>query len=370
MQLKGIKILVTGITDSGILRARSEIIHWILSEGAIVVVASPKNSAYVQLEKMGCRFVEFKLNPQGINPIEDFFAYKRYVKLLKEEKPDIVLTFTTKPNIYCTLACRFQGIKYITNVTGRGRVLGVPGIKQDIMVVLLKRSLKLASCLFFQNSNDRDFFEKKKIASPDIYRLIPGSGVNLMQFVPEPYPDKDSHEVHFLFISRILELKGIIQYVEAAREIRKTNPECVFHVLGDNTPIYKDMIENLHKEGVIVYHGRVNNVGDYIRNSHCTIMPSYYPEGMTNVVLESAASARPVITTNHPGCKEGVEDGVTGYIIAPRDTKELVKAIKKFISLSYEDKVAMGVAGRSKMEREFDRSIVTTAYKEEILKLL
>ncbi len=158
MKLFKRKILLTGITDSGILRVRSELINWMISEGAEVIVASPKQTAYIQLRKMGCKFIELPIDAHGINPINDIKLYKRYITLLKTEKPDIVLTFTTKPNIYATYACKKLNIKYITNITGRGRALVTPGWKQKLMILMLKSSLSKAACVFFQNDGDMQFF--------------------------------------------------------------------------------------------------------------------------------------------------------------------------------------------------------------------
>lgn len=369
IDLKNKKILIASITDSGILRVRSELIKKLLGAGAAVIVVTPKKNDYKKLEEIGCDFIEFKIDGHGVNPISDYFAYKRYISVLKTTKPDLVLTFTTKPNIYCTKACMKLGIRYITNVTGRGVALATPGLKQKLMVYLLKRSLKDVSSLFFQNSNDMQFFKNCKIATPSVYRQIPGSGVNLEKYSVIAYPEANEGKMNFLFISRVLKQKGIDQYIEAAAIIRQNHPHCIFHVLGDTVPSYEGILKTAHEKGYIVYHGRVNNVGDYIATSNCTIHPSYYPEGMANVILESAAVGRPVITTDHPGCREGVTDEVTGYIIKPKDTTSLVNAIEKFLMLSHDEKVIMGVKGRKKIEKEFDRNIVTNAYIEEIKKI-
>lgn len=369
MELKDKKILITGITDSGVLRVRSELIKWLLSEGAQIIVATPKMKAYLQLQEMGCRFIEMQIDAHGINPIKDFRLYRNYIKVFKREKPNVVLTFTTKPNIYATYACRRLNIKYITNITGRGRALVNPGWKQKLMVHMLKFSLADASCIFFQNDGDKQFFIDHHIGKINSYRRIPGSGVNLEKFTPVAYPSKTTNEVNFLFISRIYKEKGIEQFVEAAKLVRQKHPECYFHILGDNSPEYEEYVRSAMADGSIIYHGRVSNVGDYIAKSHCLIHPSFF-EGMANVILEAAASARPVITSNIHGCLEGVDNGSTGYIFQVKDTNALVEKIYQFLDLKYEDKVAMGHAGRLKIEREFDRNIVTEAYKEQINKLI
>ena len=366
MNFKEKKILIADNVSSGVLRGRSNHIKTILNEGGNVVVVAPKDKTSCALEEMGCKFVDFPIDARGVNLIRELKTYFSYVNVLKEERPDLVLTFSTKPNIYCTLACKKLGIKYITNITGRGTALGNSGVIQRVMIMLLRRSLTNASCVFFQNANDRQFFLNNKIGKLQSYRLIPGSGVDLVKYKLTPYPSPDVKEINFLFISRLLKQKGIEEYIDAADIIRREHPECTFHVLGDSTPECDMMVNDANEKGIINFHGRVNNVGDFIINSHCTIHPSYYPEGMANVILESAAVGRPVITTDHPGCREGVDNGITGFIIAPHDTNSLVSTIKKFLHLSYEEKKAMGIAGRRKMEKEFDREFVTMAYKNEI----
>ena len=233
----------------------------------------------------------------------------------------------------------------------------------------MKHSLTDASCIFFQNDGDKKFFIEHKIGKTISYQRIPGSGVNLDKFVPMPYPSESLSEVNFLFVSRIYKEKGIEQFVEAAKIIRKNHPECYFHILGDNTPEYDVYVKNAVTDGSIVYHGRVNNVGEYIDKTHCLIHPSFF-EGMANVILEAAASARPVITTDIHGCLEGVDHGATGYIFQVKNTNDLVDKIEMFLRLKYDDKVSMGKAGRLKMEREFDRNFVTEAYKRQIISLM
>ena len=209
-----------------------------------------------------------------------------------------------------------------------------------------------------------EFFSNHRIGKSSIYKRIPGSGVNLEKFSVQPFPSSDT--VDFLFVARVMKAKGIEEYIEAAKNVRKQHPEAVFHVLGGCDEEYKERLEEETRQGTIVYHGRVDNMPDFERMSQCTIQPSYYPEGMSNVILEAAASGRPVITTDHPGCREGVDDGVTGYIVPIKNTSALSEAIFKFLRLSTEQRIEMGLRGRHKMEREFDRKIVTEAYIDTI----
>lgn len=360
------KILFASATDSGVLRVRSELITELLKAGHEVVVATPQDKDYMKLEEMGCKFIPVAINGHGLNPISDFSVYMQFKKILKTEQPDLVFLFTTKSNVYCGMACRQLGIPSVMNITGMGMALGNKGIVQIVLVNLYKLACngKNMKRIFFQNDDSLEFFTANKIGNPAIFQRIPGSGVNLEKYTVQPFPETDT--VDFLFVARVMKQKGIDQYIEAAKEIRKKHPEAVFHVLGGCDESYKDILAEENKNGTIVYHGRVNNIPDFQKLSQCTIQPSYYPEGMSNVILEAAASGRPVITTDHPGCREGVDDGETGYIIPIKDTSSLVKAIEKVLAMSKEKREAMGLRGRAKMEREFDRKIVTNAYLETL----
>lgn len=301
-----------------------------------------------------------------MNPISDLSAYRQYIKILKSEKPDtVLLLFTTKPNIYCGMACRKLGIPAIMNITGMGSALGKRGLLQKLLVQMYRTACngKNMKQIFFQNDDSMEFFKEHGIGREKTYKRIPGSGVNLEKFTVQPFPTSDT--VDFLFVARVMKEKGIEEYLGAARKIREKYKIAVFHILGGCDMAYKNILENLGGGG-IQYHGRVDNIPDFEKLSQCTIQPSYYPEGMSNVILEAAASGRPVITTDHPGCREGVDDGVTGYIVPIKDTDALADAIEKLILLSMDQRKEMGLRGRQKMEREFDRRIVTGAYLQAL----
>lgn len=357
------KILFASITDSGILRVRTELISELLAQGNSVIVATPQLTDYKELEKLGCKCVSVTIQQHGMNPFTDLTVYLQYIKILKEEKPDNVLLFTTKPNVYCGIACRRRNIPVVMNITGMGMALGSKGIIQRVLINLYKLACngKNTKKIFFQNDDSKTFFQTHGIGNMNTYERIPGSGVNLEKFQYQKYP-ANSRTVDFLFIARIMKQKGIDQYLAAAKVIKQKHPETVFHVLGNCDDDYKEKLKKYHANGIIVYHGRVNNISDFQRMSQCTIQPSYYPEGMSNVILEAAATGRPVITTDHPGCREGVENGVTGYIIPKKNTNALINAIEEFLSLPINMREEMGMKGRKKMEQEFDRRIVTEAY--------
>lgn len=218
---------------------------------------------------------------------------------------------------------------------------------------------------FFQNKENLLFFRDKGIAV-NKEKLIPGSGVNLQNFGLIDYPDDE--RIEFLFIARIMKEKGIDQYLEAAEFIKLKYPNTVFHILGNCEESYVEKLRDMQNKGIIIYHGRQDDVRKFMKISHCTIHPTYYPEGMSNVLLESAACGRPIITTDRAGCREIVEEGKTGYIVEQKNSGDLIDRIEDFLELSYKDKMRMGLAGREKVEKEFDRQIVVDAYMDEINK--
>lgn len=362
------RILISSITDSGVLRVRKEIICAFLKDGHEVIVVTPASNVYPKIEEMGCKFIPINMDGHGINPIKDIFVIMSYRRILKHVQPDVVLTFTIKPNLYCGINCRMMSIPQVMNITGFGTALAYPGLRQKLLVSMYRFVAKKVTRIFFQNQSDLNHFKDWHIASEKQYHLLPGSGVNLSCFVPTPYPS-DENGIHFLFISRIIKEKGISNYIEAARVIKEKHSNTYFHVFGNATDAYADKLKQAQEDGYIIYHGRVNNIADYQKSSHCTVLPSYYPEGICNVLLEGAASGRPVITCNHPGCREAVDDGVTGYLVNIDDTHDLVLKLEQFLGLSNDERVKMGLAGRKKMECEFDRNIVVEAYMNEISKI-
>jgi galacturonosyltransferase len=199
------------------------------------------------------------------------------------------------------------------------------------------------------------------------YDLLPGSGVNLKQYEALDYPDGDT--VDFVFIARVMKEKGIDQYLDAAAEIRKRHPETRFHICGFCEQDYKDRLEQLDKDGTVIYHGLVKDMIPIYRLAACTVHPTYYPEGLSNVLLESAASGRPIITTNRSGCREVIDDGENGFIVRQQDSADLIEKIEKFLALDIEERKEMGLKGRAKVEREFDRNIVIQKYLDEMGKV-
>ncbi len=360
------KVLILGNSDLVVYNFRLELIERLLSDGHEVIVCSPYGERIGSLSLLGCKFIDIKISRHGTNPIKELKLLKEYKKIIKNVKPDIVFTYTIKPNIYGALACKKFNVPCVANITGLGTAVENCGLIQKATVFLYKIAFRNIKKVYFQNSENMQFFVSKKIAIGK-HDLLPGSGVNLERFYPIKYPKKDT--VEFAFISRIMKEKGIDQYLDAAKIIKQKYPNTVFHVCGFFEQEYKEIIDDYASQGIIVYHGMLRDVKTVLKDIHCTIHPTYYPEGIANVLLESSACARPIITTNRSGCREVIDDGVNGFVVKMKDTNDLAQKIEKFIALPYEQKVQMGLAGRKKVESEFDRQIVVEKYIGELSSL-
>lgn len=360
------RILLIGNHDIVIYNFRKELIERLLEEKFEVYIALPYGNKVDLLVEMGCHFINLPIDRRGTNPIKDFSLLMKYIKTLKKIKPDIVLTYTIKPNIYGGIACRIMKTPYISNITGLGSAVESNRILQRITVFLYKIAFKKVRCVFFQNTENQQFFVDRNIACL-AHRLIPGSGVNLEHFQYLEYPSDDT--IEFLFIARVMKEKGIDQYLETAEYITSKYPNTKFHVLGFCEEAYEATLKELSDKNIIHYHGLQSDVRVFLQRSHCTIHPSYYPEGMSNVLLESEACGRPVITTNRSGCKETVDNERTGYIFEARNVGDLIDKVEKFILLSNDEKKQMGINARKKVEKEFDRKIVIDAYIDEMNKI-
>lgn len=346
---------------SGGYHFRKELVESLIQHGHDVTYAAPVDPEVTIDKGLSYHVVDMPFNRRGLNPLKDLWLTIRYVRLLKNLKPDVVLSFTIKPNVYGGLACCLCDVPQLANVTGLGIALERKGWLQKLAIRLYRIGLRKARTVFFQNRNNIDFCEKHcMVRSRKV--LLPGSGVNLQHFCLQEYPAEQP--LRFLFLGRMLKEKGFYEYVDAARRIRKRHPDTEFHIVGrcDNNSF---QVESLKNDG-IEWHGRQVDVRPFISMCHCLVHPSYYPEGMSNVLLESCATGRPIITTNIPGCREIVDDGINGFVISPRDVDDLVEKIERFIVLPHEQKQEMGLAARRKVENEFNRQIVVDAYLKEI----
>lgn len=357
------RVMILANNDVGLYKFRKELVEALVKENE-VYICLPNGDFVEKLVEMGSKFVPCTLlDRHGTNPVQEMKLLAWYKKILKAYRPDIVFTYTIKPNVYGGMACASLGIPYVANITGLGTAVENGGLMQKITLTLYRMGLRRAQKVFFQNGENRDFMVSRGIVR-GAYDLLPGSGVNLSQYQCPPYPDGDT--VDFVFVARVMKEKGIEQYLDAAKEIRKRHPETRFHICGFCEQDYQTELEALNQQGVIIYHGLVSDMTQMYRIAACTVHPTYYPEGLSNVLLESCASGRPIITTDRAGCREVVDDGVNGYVVRQKDSRDLIEKIEKFLALTWEQRWDMGIAGREKVEREFDRRIVVDKYLEEV----
>ncbi len=362
-------VLILVNHDVVIYNFRLELVERLLSDGYEVHISSPYGERIDDLISLGAKYHEINIDRHGMNPMADISILKEYGKLISAIHPFIVLSYTIKPNIYGAMASRCRKIPFVANITGLGVAVENGGLKQLLAVLLYRLSFQDIQRVFFQNKENEEFFIRKHIAIGK-HKLLPGSGVNLQRYPFTPYPEcgdgRTGAPIKFAFISRIMKEKGIEQYLAAAEVIKKDYPVTEFHICGFCEAEYEGRMTELHKKGIVIYHGMIRDVAGFMEGVHCVVHPTYYPEGMSNVLLEASSSGRPIITTDRSGCREVVLDGVNGYMVSEKNEGELIAAIRKFIELPASEKSVMGAKAREYVKKNYDRDIVVSAYMEEI----
>lgn len=358
------KILFLANHFSTLYQFRKELIGILLSQGDDVYLSLPSCEDIKYFTNLGCHFIDTKVDRRGFNPIADIKLITKYKRIIKEVSPDIIFSYTIKPNVYGSLGNRGTGINQVCNITGTGATFLKPGLLAAICKFLYKISIPYAYKVFFQNTKDRDFFVTNKMVGSN-YEVIPGSGCNLETHPYLPLPLGD--DINFIFIGRVMKLKGIDEYLECAKVVKEKYPNANFLIAGWNEQEeYMKKVKEAERKGYVKYLGYRKDIDKIIETCHCTVLCSHGGEGMPNVILESAAMGRICITTNTNGAEDAVDDGITGYIYPKGEAGALIEKVIKVINMSDEDKTKMGKAGREKMEREFDRKIVTNKYLKEI----
>lgn len=346
-------------SSGGLYDFRNEFVEALLQEHQ-VFISLPDEVKTKELRAEGAKIIKTPIHRRGMNPLEDFRLYLAYRRMMKKLRPDLVVTYTIKPNIYGGMAAAGLKIPHMATITGLGGAFDKKGLLLMLIVRLYRMGLKHTACVFFQNKENREICRRYKIKGRT-ERLVMGSGVNLQRHVYEPYPDGET--VRFLFMGRVMKERGILEFAAAAEKLHSDRVR--FEILGNCDEDYQAFLDELEKRGVIHQLGFHTEVHPYVARASAVVVASFH-EGMSNTLIEGAATGRPVIASRISGCMEGFDEGVTGFGFTPGKAEELIAAMEKFLALTLQERAMMGRMGREKMERQFDRKMVTASYMQEV----
>ena len=355
------KILIITNHSYMLYRFRKELIQKLL-EDSEVVISTPFVGHETDLKELGANCIKTEVDRRSINPFTDLKLLHTYKTILKQEKPDLVITYSIKPNIYAGYLCGKMKIPFCANVQGLGTAFQ-KALLSNLVTVMYRTAFRKVETVFFENQANAQAFVRRRILPAKKEVVLSGAGINLEEYRYRQYPNNE--KVHFLYLGRIMKEKGMDELFAAVEQLRKNGCEFVLDLVGFFEDEYKKQVEQLQSEGVVRFYGFQENPKPYYAQTDCVVLPSYH-EGMSNVLLEAAASGRAIITTDIPGCREAVDNGKSGMLCKVKSTDSLYKAMKRFTELSREKRELMGKAGREKMEREFDKKKVV----EETVKVI
>lgn len=349
------KVLILVNSDIVIYNFKKELLYALKEKGYEVYISLPFGEKTELLKETGVNLIETKIDRRGVNPFKDYILYRSYLKTIKKIRPEFIMTFTVKCNIYGGKAAKKEKIPYYCSVTGLGTSFQKNNWLKKTVVGMYKSALKDVKKVFFENESNLQVFLSEKIIPKEKACLLAGAGVNLNEFEFEVLPERDF--VSFLYLGRIMKEKGIDELLYAAEKIHAEFPFVKVKMLGYCEENYSDKLESAQKKGLLEYFGFRTSVKEFIIDSDCVVLPSYH-EGMSNTLLESASMGRPLITSDVPGCREAVEEGKNGFLCKAGSGESLYNAMKKFILLSHDERQQMGYASRRLMEKVFDRKKV------------
>lgn len=362
------KIIIALNTAWNLVNFREGLIRALVTNGHEVIALAPKDEYAFKLTAMGCRFVNLPMDNNGKNPLRDILLFFRFLRILQRERPDGFLGYTIKPNIYGSLAAHLLRIPVINNITGLGTVFMVNTWVTSLVKLLYKVVFFKSHHVFFQNYEDSKLFIEHGLVSSNKVSRLPGSGINLSTFPYTPSKSLSEDPLVFLLVARLLWDKGVGEYVEASKIIHRKYPNVKLQILGfldvkNPTAVSSEKMQFWVNEGMVEYLGFSENVKPFLIDADVIVLPSYR-EGVPRSLLEAAAIGRPIVTTDVVGCRDAVEDGVNGFLCKVRNSEDLAEKMIHMIELSIVERLAMGLAGRAKMEREFDEKIVIGQYLE------
>lgn len=325
------KILIATNHSYMLYRFRKELIEALMLKHQ-VVLCMPFVGHEEDFAAKGLTCIPVELDRRGMNPLRDMSLLGQYIKIMNEVKPDMVITYSVKPNVYLGGLCRLRRVPYFVNVQGLGTAFEKPLLSR-IVARMYRLALGRARVVFFENQDNAQFFQRCRIVSQEQIKVLPGAGINLDAYSYVPL--NQDGVCRFLYLGRIMQEKGIDEFFASARAMKqKYGSKVAFEVVGFYEDSYKETVEQLVSEGVITFHGFQTQVLPYYHGASCVVMPSYH-EGMSNVLLEGAAVGRALITTNIPGCREAVVDGVTGFLCPVKYAEGLQEAMERFFALDY-----------------------------------
>lgn len=357
------KILVITNHSYMFWRFRRELMVRLLEEHE-VVLSTPFVGHEEDLRALGCRLVETEVDRRGINPVTDSRLIRAYAALLKQERPDLVITYSIKPNIYAGFLCRIKKIPYCVNVQGLGTAFQKKGLAQ-LVTIMYRHAVKKAGTVFFENEGNAALFRARHITPAGQQTVLHGAGINLDDYPCRPYPQRDV--IRFLYVGRIMREKGVEELFYAIRNLHeKYGQKVVLDLVGFFEDGYKDQVEALKREGIATFYGFQEDPRPFYEQADCIVLPSYH-EGMSNVLLEGAATGRALIASDIPGCREAVEDGISGHLCRVKDREALLEAMERFVACDPQKRACMGQHSRERMERLFSRKQVVEKTVRAIL---
>lgn len=358
-------------TSWNIYNYRMGLINALMDQGHEIYAIAPRDEFSNALIEVGCNYIPVEIDNWGTNPIKDLKLIYDFHKIYKSLKPDMIFHFTIKPNIYGSIAARLLNIPSMSNVSGLGTVF----MKETFVTKLVRRMYRFAfrfpKKVFFQNEDDREFFELHKLVSNDIVETLPGSGVDTNHFTPNGHVKNGKFT--FLMVSRLLYDKGVVEYIEASKHIESNGKTIEFQILGGIDPghvrgIPEETVNGWVNSGLVKYLGTAKDVRPYIDKADCVVLPSYR-EGTPRTLLEAASMAKPLLATDVPGCNNVVEDNVNGYLCKVKDVDDLVSKMKRMIKASDDELLKFGRNGRKMVISRFDEKIVVGKYLKALNKV-
>lgn len=360
------KIVISVNSSWNILNFRAGVVRTLIDHGYEVIAVAPQDDYSDRLQELGCQYIPLPMDTNGTHPGRDLLLLFRYFTILRSIKPHAFLGYTVKPNVYGSLAAQALGIPVINNIAGLGATFISNNYLTRIVSGLYKFALRKSNCIFFQNADDRELFINLGVARRENSALLPGSGINLRNYLADVPAPLAGRPFRFLLVARMLRDKGVEEFVEASRLVRQRHPVIECQLLGfvdsaNSNSIGANRIRTWEDEGVVKYLGRTDDVRPFLAQADCVVLPSYR-EGVPRSLLEAAAMARPIIATDVVGCRDAVDDMANGLLCEVKNATDLARKMLEMFEMTPNQRITMGAAGRRKMEVEFDEQIVTQKY--------